>query len=53
MTDNSHSRRNSLRKVEIFREQIDEWDCEFINKVSFEISFHLINAGVLLELRRL
>lgn len=33
--------------------QIDEWDCEFINKVSYEIAFHLINAGVLLELEHL
>ena len=33
--------------------QIEQWDCEFIMKVSYEIAFHLINAGVLLELEHL
>lgn len=33
--------------------QIDEWDFNFINKTSYEIAFHLINAGVLLELEHL
>ena len=33
--------------------QIDEWDCTFIMNVSYEIAFHLINAGVLLELEHL
>ena len=33
--------------------QIEQWDCDFIMKVSYEIAFHLINAGVLLELEHL
>lgn len=33
--------------------QIDEWDFNFINKTTYEVTFHLINAGVLLELEHL
>ena len=33
--------------------QIDKWDFDFISKASFEVTFHLINAGVLLELEHL
>jgi S-phase kinase-associated protein 1 len=33
--------------------QLPQWDTDFIDKVSFENTFHLINAGVLLELDHL
>ena len=33
--------------------EIDEWDFNFIDPVSYENCFHLINAGLLLELNHL
>ena len=33
--------------------EIDEWDFDFIDPISYENCFHLINAGLLLELNHL
>ena len=35
------------------KSEIGEWDFSFIDKVSYENCFHLINAGLLLELNHL
>lgn len=35
------------------KKELSDFDCGFISKVSYENSFHLINAGVLLELEHL
>ena len=35
------------------KEEINEWDFSFIDPVSFENCFHLINAGLLLGLNHL
>ena len=40
-------KRNDLKS------EIGEWDFSFIDKVSYENCFHLINAGLLLELNHL
>lgn len=35
------------------KKELNAFDCDFISKVSYENTFHLINAGVLLELEHL
>ena len=35
------------------KSEIGEWDFSFIDKISYENCFHLINAGLLLELNHL
>ena len=35
------------------KNEIDDWDYNFINPITFEQAFHLINAGVLLEIEHL
>ena len=35
------------------KSQIDEWDFSFIESISYEDCFHLINAGILLKLNHL
>ena len=40
-------------KTNKLNEEINEWDFSFINSISYENCFHLINAGLLLELNHL
>ena len=40
-------------KTNKLNEEINEWDFSFINPISYENCFHLINAGVLLGLNHL
>ena len=42
-----------LNSNELSNELKDEWDIKFIMSVNYEVAFHLINAGVLLELNHL
>ena len=35
------------------KSQVAPWDYDFINPLSFELTFHLINAGLILELDHL
>ena len=35
------------------KSEINEWDFSFIDKISYENCFHLINAGLLLEVNHL
>ena len=40
-------------KTNKLNEEINEWDFSFIDSISYENCFHLINAGLLLELNHL
>ena len=42
-----------LLKTNDLKSQIDEWDFNFIDAISYENTFHLVNAGDLLELPHL
>ena len=42
-----------LLKTNDLKSQIDEWDFNFIDKISYENTFHLINAGAFLNLDHL
>lgn len=42
-----------LKSTDLKTELKNDWDFEFINKLNYEQTFHLINAGALLELDHL
>ena len=42
-----------LLKTNDLKSQIDEWDFNFIDAISYENTFHLVNAGDLLEIPHL
>ena len=42
-----------ILKTNVLKSEINDWDFSFIDPISYENTFHLINAGALLELDHL
>ena len=42
-----------ILKTNVLKSEINEWDFSFIDQISYENTFHLINAGAQLELDHL